>query len=412
MATIVAKRNKSGEIISYKIMACVGRDDLYRQVWRTMTIKRPEGLTPAKEYKEVQRQADAWEQVKREEFNRTHTRGDKTKITLKQFVDEHWMPDHVKDGEHTPQTVAFYEDMSADILDYFGPRQKIASIDAEAVKRYIKWLRTDARTKPKIKKDGKPGKPGRPYAASTIQHHFSTLRNILRYAERLDYISKDPTRKLSDKEKPHREEKPVDFLATDDARRFLACLDEEPLFWRAFMNVLIITGLRRGECVGLQWSDFHADDLTLDIRLNVTIDKNAPGKIHIGKTKGKEGRTVPISARVAELLQEHRREQANGGKLLGRAYIFSSPGDPYTPIYPTTPTKWQASFVKRHKLPKVSPHDLRHTAATLALEAGANLKDVQTLLGHKDPATTMKFYAGISRARQRITADGIENLIG
>ena len=94
------------------------------------------------------------------------------------------------------------------------------------------------------------------------------------------------------------------------------------------------------------------------------------------------------------------------------AYIFSTPEDPYRPLYPTTPTKWQASFVKRHKLPKVSPHDLRHTAATLALESGANLKDVQNLLGHKDPATTMKFYAGISKNRQRVTAAGIESLIG
>lgn len=409
MATILQKKNKSGEVISYKMMACVGRDEQYRQVWRTKTIKRPEGLTPVKELKEVQRQADAWEQAQKAEYNRTHAKADKTRITLKQFVDEHWMPDHVKDGEHTPQTVAFYEDMSADVLEYFGDGKKLAAIDAEAVKRYIKYLRTEATTKPKLKKDGTPGKPGRPYAASTIQHHFSTLRNIMRYAERLEYINKDPTRKLSDKEKPHRDNKQVDFLISEDARRFLACLDEEPLFWRAFMNVLIITGLRRGECVGLQWRDFHADDLTLEIRRNITIDKNAPGKIHIGETKGKEGRIVPISARVAELLEERRREQ---GKVLARAYIFSAPGDPYSPIYPTTPTKWQASFVKRHNLPKVSPHDLRHTAATLALESGANLKDVQNLLGHKDPATTMKFYAGVSEKRQRATAAGIESLIG
>lgn len=408
MASVVAKKNKDGEVISYKMMACVGRDEQYKQVWRTKTIK-PLGLTPVRERKEVQRIADEWERTQKEDYNRTHAKADKTKITLADFINSHWLPDHVKDGEHTPSSVAFYEDMCGDILEYFGDSKKLAAIDAETIKRYLKYLRTEAKTKPKLKKDGKPGKPGHPYAASTIQHHFSTLRNVLRYAERLEYIDKDPTRKLSDKEKPHRDNKQIDFLVSEDAKRFLACLDDEPLFWRVFMNVLIVTGLRRGEAVGLQWRDFNADDLTLEIKRNVTIDKDAPDKIHVGETKGKESRIVPISARVAELLEERRREQ---GKVLPRAYIFSAPDDPYSPIYPTVPTKWQASFVKRHKLPKVSPHDLRHTAATLALESGANLKDVQNLLGHKDPSTTMKFYAGVSEKRQRATVDGIESLIG
>ena len=60
MATIVEKKNKAGEIVSYKLMVCVGRDEQYKQVWRTTTISRPEGLTPVKERKEIERQADAW----------------------------------------------------------------------------------------------------------------------------------------------------------------------------------------------------------------------------------------------------------------------------------------------------------------------------------------------------------------
>ena len=69
-------------------------------------------------------------------------------------------------------------------------------------------------------------------------------------------------------------------------------------------------------------------------------------------------------------------------------------------------------FVKRNNLPKVSPHDLRHTAATLALESGADLKQVQELLGHKDPSTTMGFYTGVTEEAQRRTIEGIESLIG
>ena len=81
------------------------------------------------------------------------------------------------------------------------------------------------------------------------------------------------------------------------------------------------------------------------------------------------------------------------------------------PIYPTEPTRWTQKFIKRHNLPNVSPHDLRHTAATLAIESGASLKAVQILLGHQDSTTTMDFYAGITEQAQRRTVEGIESLL-
>ena len=91
-----------------------------------------------------------------------------------------------------------------------------------------------------------------------------------------------------------------------------------------------------------------------------------------------------------EKVEQLKKEQeSNFGIVFPSAFIFNRSTDVYKPIYPTEPTRWQSKFVKRHNLPKVSPHDLRHTAATLALEGGANLKDVQNLLGHSDPSTTM-----------------------
>ena len=67
---------------------------------------------------------------------------------------------------------------------------------------------------------------------------------------------------------------------------------------------------------------------------------------------------------------------------------------------------------KEKQPPESKSHDLRHTAATLALESGADLKQVQELLGHKDPSTTMGFYTGVTEEAQRRTIEGIESLIG
>ena len=68
-------------------------------------------------------------------------------------------------------------------------------------------------------------------------------------------------------------------------------------------------------------------------------------------------------------------------------------------------------FIKRHKLPDMSPHDLRHTAASLAIENGASIKEIQVLLGHKDPSITLKFYAALSERAQQKTVEGIEGKI-
>ena len=401
MATLTTKTDDAGKPISYKFTCCVGRDDNGKQIWRTKTIKSP-GLTPKREKDYVADQMAAWEKQQKADYARTHNAVDKDRITLAEFVTEHWWPDHVMDGSHTPSSISFYKHMSDNILEYFGSKKKLSQIDAETVKRYIKYLRTDA-----------VSKSGKPYSAATIQHHFSTLRNILEYARRFHYIQSDPCHDLSQKEKPHRDKKKIDFLSIQQAQRFMECLQDEPLFWRCFMTVLLKTGLRRGECVALQWGDIDGNKLELHITRNVTIDRNSPDKICVGKTKTDEERTVPISQGLYALLMTHKHEQQKKhGVLFPNAFIFCSALDPYKPIYPTEPTRWQSKFVKRNNLPKVSPHDLRHTAATLALESGADLKQVQELLGHKDPSTTMGFYTGVTEEAQRRTIEGIESLIG
>ena len=343
-----------------------------------------------------------WEQQQKDDYKKSHNTADKDRITFAEFVREHWWTDHVMDGSHTPSSISFYKHMSDNILAHFGNKKKLSQMDVETVKRYIKYLRTDA-----------VSKSGKPYSAATIQHHFSTLRNILEYARRIQYITVDPCQILLQKEKPQRDRKKVDFLSPQQARQFVECLQDEPLFWRCFMTVLLKTGLRRGECVALQWGDIDGNKLELHITRNVTIDRNSPDKICVGKTKTDEERTVPISQGLYALLMTHKHEQQKKyGVLFPNAFIFCSALDPYKPIYPTEPTRWQSKFVKRNNLPKVSPHDLRHTAATLALESGADLKQVQELLGHKDPSTTMGFYTGVTEEAQRRTIEGIESLIG
>lgn len=426
MANIEVKRNKDGEITGYRFRCCVGRDEHRKQVWRTVSIERPVGLTPKKEERLVSRLADEWEQEQREEYEKNKhrivesTASVKSRITLEEFIDKNWMEKHVKDGKHTPDTIAFYESMSADIKAYFkrtNPGIKLNQVGKEEVLDYLVYMRTETRTK-----------RGKPYSPTTIQHHFSTLRNIMSYAVYLDYIKEDPCKKLKTSDRPKRVSHEIDYLDEDEAIKFISCLESEEeinywaknknsyLYWKCLINALMLTGLRRGELVGLQWRDVDEKKLMLRIRRNVTIDnsnkgeKDASKKIHVGETKGKDFRSVPITRHLMDLLLEYREEQSEKfkGKLTASDYIFCRSDNKSLPIYPTEPTRQLKKFVERHGIKDVSPHDLRHTAATLAMDSGASIKEIQKLLGHKDASTTLKFYTGIAEKTQRKTVEGIE----
>lgn len=434
MATIQKNvSKKTGEVINWKWTALLGRDENKKQVRITKRVEPLEGLTPAKERDKMQRLADEWEEQERAEYvklrgresSKAQAMKERDKITLSDFIDKRWMPNHVKKGvkPHTPDTIAFYTSMSEDIKSYFKDTLKLSQIGKADVLEYLAWMRNDAKTK-----------RGNPYGATTIQHHFSTLRNILNYAVYIEYITENPCEKIRPDDRPRREHKDIDFLDIDESIKFITCLDDEkeiaywkknnrdPLLWKCLVNVLITTGLRRGELVGLQWGDIDRKNMIFNVQRNVTIDttnkKDADPekKIHIGQLKGRdkdESRKVPLSKYVLELLDSYKssQEEKCGAALLPNAYIFCRDGNAYIPLYPTEPTRMMAKYIKRHKLPNMSPHDLRHTAGYLAIESGANVKQIQALLGHKDPALSLKFYVGITEKARQDTVEGIENLL-
>lgn len=405
LKSIEVKTGADDEIISFKFRCCVGRDEEYRQIWRTMTISiddvRIADKTPAKMLKELHTIKAEWDKEQKADYQRSGSKKDKNKISFCDFVRERWWVDHILDGTHTPTSIEFYRHMSNGLVSYFG-KKKLSTIDGEAVKRYVKYLNTTA-----------TGKNGKPLAPSTVTHYFATLRNILGYAKRFGYIDQDPCQVLSQRERPHRKKKPVTFLEPKQAQRFLQCASDEPLYWECLLNVLILTGLRRGECVALQWGDINKEKLTLSVSRNITVDRSNPQKYHVGATKTGENRVIDITTSLLELLMALKREQENKyhASLMPSAFVFCSEADPYRAIYPTTVTRYVNKFIKKNRLPDVSPHDLRHTAATIALESGKSLKEVQDLLGHKDASTTLQYYAGLSEQAKRSTVEAIEALL-
>lgn len=407
--TFKEKRDEKGKLKGWKATVCVGRDKDNKQKWKTLFIRvddsRIADLTPKRKADEAYHIAEEFEREQKANFDAESRTIDKYKITVSQYIDLIWW-ENIKAEKHRPGTESFYKYMSDDISAYFKTlpptKQKLCKLDALTVKQYINYLNTKATTK-----------DGRAYSNTTIIRHYQTLRNIINSAIRFGYLKEDPCRTLALKDKPHKEQYKGGFLNPEEAPKFVSLLNNEPLFWRCFMNVLVNQGLRRGEAVGLQWGDIDGQNLTMRICRSVTPDKFAEDKMHIDATKTGEERVIALDGDVYKMLMELKqdREEKMRCSLLPTSFIFCKPNDPYKPIYPTAPTRWLSLFIKKNNLPNVSPHDLRRTWASLADLTGASMKQIQDTLGHKKPTTTQDFYIRPTPEGQRKALKGVSNIL-
>jgi len=157
------------------------------------------------------------------------------------------------------------------------------------------------------------------------------------------------------------------------------------VYYEGLMLLLAYTGLRWGEATGLRVRDLDM------LRKRDTVVENAVEvgrEIVVGTPKAHKQRSVPLP----EFLLPYLARQCEGK---GRDELLF-PGDDGRHLKSPHPESgWFAKAVAACGVPRVTPHDLRHTAASLAVSAGANVKAVQRMLGHASAAMTLDIYAGL-----------------
>jgi integrase len=170
-------------------------------------------------------------------------------------------------------------------------------------------------------------------------------------------------------------------------------------------------GLRRGELLALQWSDIRFK--TGEITIRHSLEERKKEKVLKTPKNGKT-RVVYMTDGVVTILKQHRKRQLEFQMLLGKQYHKSSfvivEDDGKQPA-PSYASRFFARRITRSKLPRVRFHDLRHTAASLMLLEGVNLKTVSEILGHSGISITADIYSHVIKEAKKQAADSLEKYI-
>lgn len=260
--------------------------------------------------------------------------------------------------------------------------RSIASIEPSEVENWIQDMVEGVAesTRTRVTK-----KAGQPLSATVILRAMGVLGGILDDAQRDNRIGKNPARRATNL--PRKVSKKDRRYLNDAEVAKLAAAIKDPQL-AVLVLVLAYTGIRWGEAIGLRVKHVNFLRHRLHIRENaVQVD----GEIHTGEPKSWERRTVPFPAFLTKALETLTQDKGPNdlvfANALGKHLL--------RPRTSSTSGSWFVAALRAASIPLLTIHDLRHTAASLAISAGANVKVVQKMLGHKSAAMTLDTYADL-----------------
>lgn len=238
-------------------------------------------------------------------------------------------------------------------------------------------------------------------AHGTVIKAYTVLQAVFKMAYMTDVIERNPMDKV-ERPRPRKGEKKeavANAYTAKELQYILSCLNDEPLKWRTMVRLLADTGMRRGECCGLQWKDIDFKQNTITISGNLCYTKTAG--VYMDTPKNGKSRMVDVDPQVITLLRQLRQEQSRHSMS---KWVFTQDGSPEV-MHPQSPTHYLKMFAKRYKIEGLHPHKLRHSFASVAITNGADIASVSEKLGHTDKAVTLRMYThadqeSIKRASQ------------
>lgn len=240
----------------------------------------------------------------------------------------------------------------------------------------------------------------------TVHRILATLSSALGDAVRHHRLAHDPARPTV-LPRPAAGERRI--WSPQEAARFLEyCHGADPLF-ADLIELIVGTGMRKGEALGLQWRDVDLERRVLFVRQSLSAVDNNRLSLAAPKTRSSKN-WVAISDRVAAALEHRAGERAPGtGGRPGAGYVFAQPDG--RPLYPSYVLRHFYTLCDRAGVVRCGIHDLRHLAATISITGGVPLTVVSKTLRHSTLSTTANVYAHLTAQAARQAVDIIDSTL-
>lgn len=302
------------------------------------------------------------------------------KVSVVEYATE-W----IKYAEHTYDPITFqgYKiGVDKHIVPYFKQHKvDIQDLTPEIVQQFSSHMSEHGNVK-----------TGGPLSNKSVRNYLTVLSVICDDAVRKKKIQDNPVNRIK---RPKKQKYKPSFYASSQMKDLFAVIKDEPL--GPLIIVTALYGLRRSELLGLKWDslDFINKQVVIKhvvCRCSQVVEKD--------DTKTDDSyRTYPMTPEIEKIFtaareREERNAELFGDKYIKNDYVFKwDDGRPYSPDYIT---KTFHKILSRHNMPDIRLHDLRHSCASILLESGHNLKDVQQWLGHSDIQTTGNVYGHLT----------------
>ncbi|MEV5441406.1 tyrosine-type recombinase/integrase [Streptomyces sp. NPDC052644] len=338
----------------------------------------PDGKGKAKTFQKLP-QAEAEVHAITAKLDKGSYRDPKSGKTAVRIVAEEWFTSKRRIGRTTRHD--YRELLDNYVIPKWGDWQ-VAAIQWEDVSAWITDLCT------------KPGKSGRVLGAQRVVKTYRVLSMVMKHAVFSKRISASPCHD-HDLPRPDDDEEHV-YLTYDQLERLAAAAGE----YRLLVLTLGYCGIRWAEASAVKVGRLNVPQRRIRIVQNYTDVK---GELALGPVKNHEKRSVPLPRSFADELGTLARGKGQNDLL------FTAPeGGPLR--YSNFRSRIFDPAVREAGLGGmgVTPHKLRHTAASLAIAAGADVKVVQTMLGHKDASMTLNVYGHLFPDRLDEVADALD----
>ncbi len=376
MAGSIRRRGKDG----WGLTIDLGRDAQGRRLRRFLTVRGTK--------KEAER-------VLSEALHQRDTGIDiaPNKITVGDFL-ERWLRDYATE-QVAASTLQRYQGIVRHHLAPALGRVRLRDLrPAHIQAAYSSFQRRDGR--------------GESLSAKTVKEHHAILREALSWAVKWQLLAANPADAVS---APRAQRREMRVLSPEGAQRFLEAASDTPHY--TFFYLALQTGARSGELLALRWSDVDLDGGTLRIVRTARFARGQGIVFSQPKTQ-RSRRPVALSPDTVAALREHRREQLEQRMQVGPGYeenglVFADALG--RPVYDSTVRRVFYGVVKAADVGPLRVHDLRHTAATLMLQAGVHPKIVSERLGHATVSITLDTYSHVLPDMQREAASALDGVL-